>query len=172
MTLTRHTMAWPNVKQVCLTVWREVKITFSMLLDNYYVRIRIIWKEKKGIYFIYPNKIVHFLSMNLKNIIYTLHFAIIFCWQSQSWMLYFNVFDLISFVINVSRLILLYCLVSSLQPCDHLLGKGWPPSSLVCYISLCFCHFLIWCRRSGVIDCINSWSVPSSALSWCNVAAC
>ena len=36
------------------------------------------------------------------------------------------------------------CLVCFSQPCDHLLGKGWPLGSLVCCILLCFCHFSIY----------------------------
>ena len=43
----------------------------------------------------------------------------------------------ILFVIYVSRLTLLYCQACSLQPCDQLLGKGWPLGSLVCDVSLC-----------------------------------
>ena len=41
----------------------------------------------------------------------------------------------------VFRVCLLYCLVCSLQPCGHLLGKGWPLGSLVCDIFLCFVTF-------------------------------
>ena len=36
--------------------------------------------------------------------------------------------------IYVSCLSLLCCLVCSLQPCDHLLGKSWPLASLVCCV--------------------------------------
>ena len=32
-------------------------------------------------------------------------------------------------------------LVCSLQPCGHLLGKGWPLGSLVCYVLLCCVTF-------------------------------
>ena len=49
----------------------------------------------------------------------------------------------ISFVIYVSGLSLLYCVVSSLQPFDRLLEKGWPLGSLVCDVYLCFCDFPI-----------------------------
>ena len=49
--------------------------------------------------------------------------------------------------------VLLYCLVSSLQPCGHLLEKGRPLASLVCDVSLCFCHFP---RADVVFDCIDS----------------
>ena len=54
-----------------------------------------------------------------------------------------------AFLINyVSCLSLLCCLVCSLQPCDHLLGKGWP-------LGL---SFPIGCPESGVVfDCINSF---------------
>ena len=46
--------------------------------------------------------------------------------------------------------------VCSLQPCGHLLGKGWPLGSLVCDIFLCFCHFPMWFPESGVVlDCID-----------------
>ena len=45
------------------------------------------------------------------------------------------------FVIYVSCLSLLFCLVFSLQPCDHLMGKSWPLGSLVCYVYLCFVIF-------------------------------
>ena len=49
----------------------------------------------------------------------------------------------IFFAIYVSRLSLLYmyCLVCSLQLCDHLLGKGWSFGSLVCNVSMCFVCF-------------------------------
>ena len=56
-----------------------------------------------------------------------------------------------SFVIYVSCLSLLCCLVYFLQPHDHLLGKGWPLGSFVCDVFLCFCHFPIWCPGSGVV---------------------
>ena len=53
----------------------------------------------------------------------------------------------------------------SLQPCDHLLRNGWPPGSLVCEVTLCFCRFPIWGTRSSVIiGCIDSWSLPNSLL--------
>ena len=43
-----------------------------------------------------------------------------------------------------------------LQPCGHLLGKGWRLGSLVCDVFLCFCHFPTWCPGSGVVlDCID-----------------
>ena len=51
----------------------------------------------------------------------------------------------IHFVISVSCLSLSYCLVCFLQPCGHLLGKGWPLGSLVRHVYLRFCHFPIWC---------------------------
>ena len=38
------------------------------------------------------------------------------------------------FVIYVLCLPLLYCLVCSLQPCDHLLAKGWSLGTLVCVV--------------------------------------
>ena len=41
------------------------------------------------------------------------------------------------FVICVSCLSLLYCLVCSLQPCDHMLGKDWPLGSLVYVMFSC-----------------------------------
>ena len=46
------------------------------------------------------------------------------------------------FFIYVSCLSWLYCLVSSLRPCDHLLGKGGPLGSLTGDVSLCFVTFL------------------------------
>ena len=58
------------------------------------------------------------------------------------------------FVIYVSCLS--YVLVCSLQPCGHLLGKGWPLGSLVCYVLLRFWHFPMWCPGSNVLfDCID-----------------
>ena len=52
---------------------------------------------------------------------------------------------------------LCFCLVCSLHPCGHLLGKGLTRDSFVCDFFLCFCHFLIWCPGSGVVfDCIDS----------------
>ena len=55
--------------------------------------------------------------------------------------------------------------VSFLQPYNHLLGKGWPLGSLVCDVFWCFCHFPILCLGTGVVlDCIDSWSLPSSLL--------
>ena len=41
----------------------------------------------------------------------------------------------------VSRLYVFYCLVCSMQPCDHLLAKGWSLDYLVCDVSLCFVNF-------------------------------
>ena len=45
----------------------------------------------------------------------------------------------IIFVIYVSCLSC--CLVCSLQPCGHLMGKDWPLGSLVCDVFLCFVTF-------------------------------
>ena len=59
----------------------------------------------------------------------------------------------------------LFCVclcLTVLQPCGHLLGKGWPHSSPVCDVFLCICHFPTRCPGSGVVpDCINSRSLPS-----------
>ena len=58
------------------------------------------------------------------------------------------------------------CLVCSLQPCDYLLRKCWPLGSGL----WCFCVFVtfhIWWPGSGVVNvlnCIVSWSLPSSLL--------
>ena len=41
-------------------------------------------------------------------------------------------------------------LVCSLDPCGHLLVKGWPLGSLVCDAFVCFCHFPMLCPGSGV----------------------
>ena len=43
--------------------------------------------------------------------------------------------------IKVSCLSLLCCRLCSFQPCDYLLGNGWPLSSLVCCIFWCFVTF-------------------------------
>ena len=52
---------------------------------------------------------------------------------------------------------LCYCLFCVLQPCGHLLGKGWPLGSSVCDVFLCICHFPIQCPGSGVVlNCISS----------------
>ena len=67
-------------------------------------------------------------------------------------------------VICSSCFSLLYCLyvlwssvVTSWESADLL--------ALVRNVFFCFCHFPIWCPRSGVVlDCINSWSLPSSLL--------
>ena len=58
------------------------------------------------------------------------------------------------FVIYVSCLAcFIFC---SLQPCCHLLGRGWPLGSLVYGGLLCFCHFPLWGPGSGVVlDCID-----------------
>ena len=48
-------------------------------------------------------------------------------------------------------------LVCQLQPFGHLLGRGLPLGSLVCYVLLYFCHFAMWFPGSGVaLDCIDS----------------
>ena len=45
--------------------------------------------------------------------------------------------------------------------------KGLTSWLYVCDVSLCFCHFPIWCPRSGeVLDCIKSWSFPSLQVSY------
>ena len=41
--------------------------------------------------------------------------------------------------------------VCFLQPCGHLLEKGWPFDSSVCDVFLCFCHFPIWSPLSCVV---------------------
>ena len=39
--------------------------------------------------------------------------------------------------------------------------------ALLCVMFLVFCHFPIWCLRSGVVlDCIESWSLPSIVTSF------
>ena len=55
-----------------------------------------------------------------------------------------------------------YCRVCFLQPCGHLLGKGWPLGSLVCDVPcVVFFHFPILCPGSGVVlDCNDSRSLP------------
>ena len=81
--------------------------------------------------------------------------------------------NLITFLTGRSKAVLLlwiffFCICMSacfLQPCGHLLGKGWPLGCLVCDVFLCFCHFPTWCPGSGVVfDCINSWYFLSSLL--------
>ena len=54
------------------------------------------------------------------------------------------------YLIFVIYVLCLSCsLVFSLQPCGHLLGKGWPLGLLVCEVILC--------PGSGVLlDCIDS----------------
>ena len=50
--------------------------------------------------------------------------------------------------------------VCSLQPCGHLLVKGWPFGSLLCEVFLWFYHFSLWCPGSGdVLDCIPDFCV-------------
>ena len=69
----------------------------------------------------------------------------------------------ILYVICVSCLSFLNCLVFFLQPCDHQLEKGWPLGPLVCDVFLCFCLFFKWWHGSGmVLKFINSWYLPSS----------
>ena len=48
------------------------------------------------------------------------------------------------FLLFMFHVSLAYCLVRSLQPCDHLLEKGGSLGSLVCDVFLCFCHFPIY----------------------------
>ena len=60
------------------------------------------------------------------------------------------------FLLTVPRSIFFYIMFQiylcyAVQPCDHLLGKGSPLGSLVCYAFLCFCHFPNWCSESGMI---------------------
>ena len=54
-----------------------------------------------------------------------------------------------------------------LMPCGHLLGKSWPGSRLWCLIvKLSLSH---WYPGSGVVlDCIDSWSLPSFSLRLVN----
>ena len=42
----------------------------------------------------------------------------------------------------ICALSLPYCRVCFLQPCGHLLGKGWPLGSCVCDVFLCFVAIL------------------------------
>ena len=58
-----------------------------------------------------------------------------------------------------------YCIVCSLQPCGHLLGKDCHLDSLVCDVFLCFMSLPHIVVGSGVVlDCMDSWSLPSSLL--------
>ena len=75
----------------------------------------------------------------------------IVCQQRVNWPFQGGLLLWILFVICVSCLS--WWLVCSLQPCGHLLGKGWPLGSFV-WCLLVFCHFPIWCPGSGVVfDC-------------------
>ena len=59
-----------------------------------------------------------------------------------------------SFLLFISFISLLCCLGCSLQPCDHLLGKGWPLGSLVYCVFVTFPFGVpdqVW-----VLDCIDS----------------
>ena len=78
-------------------------------------------------------------------------------WFEQFFLLTFkggvSFVDLFCYLCFVS--VMLSCM--SLQPCGHLLGKGWSLSSLVCDVFLCYSHFPMWCPGSGlVLDCIDS----------------
>ena len=45
--------------------------------------------------------------------------------------------------------------------------KGLTSWLSVCYVSFCFCHFPVWCPRSGVVlDCMDSWSFLSLLVSY------
>ena len=64
-------------------------------------------------------------------------------------------------------LMCLACHAYLLQPCGHLLGKGWPLGSLVCDVFLLFLSLshTIPCPGSCVlIYCIDSLPLPSSLL--------
>ena len=63
------------------------------------------------------------------------------------------------FVIFICALSLPYCRVCFLQPCGHLLGKGWPLGSCVCDVFLCFCRFpvrcpVLRCRIDGTTESV------------------
>ena len=66
-----------------------------------------------------------------------------FCERSRAVLLLW-----IFFVIYVSRLSLLCCLVCFLRPCGRLLGKEWP---IVFLCLVCFWYFPIWCLVPGVV---------------------
>ena len=70
-----------------------------------------------------------------------------------------------SFMIFLSCFCYAFVRICLLMPCGHLLGKGWPLGSrLWCLIvKLSLSH---WYPGSGVVlDCIDSWSLPSFLLS-------
>ena len=74
---------------------------------------------------------------------------------------------LLSCIIYVISVLFCYALINVclLMICGHLLGKGWPLGSrLWCLIvTLLLSH---WYPGSGVVlDCIDSWSLPSFLLS-------
>ena len=72
-------------------------------------------------------------------------------------------FCYLCFVFVIFSCLFIYCSLRSL------LGKGWPLGSLVCYVLLCFCHFLMWCPGSGVLlDCIDSGSISLLTMSYPN----
>ena len=37
-----------------------------------------------------------------------------------------------------------FCAALSLQPSDHLLGKGYPLGSNLCDVYFCLCHFPVY----------------------------
>ena len=71
-----------------------------------------------------------------------------------------------SFILFLSCFCYAFVCVCLLMPCGHLLRKGWPLGfRLWCLIvKLSLSH---WYPGSGVVlDCIDSWSLPSFLL-WC-----
>ena len=74
-----------------------------------------------------------------------------------------------SFILFLSCVCYAFVRVCSLMPCGHLLGKGWPLGSrLWCLIvSVLLSH---WYTESCVVlDCIDSWFVPSFLLGNSNI---
>ena len=71
---------------------------------------------------------------------------------------------LLLFILFVICVFLSYCLVFSLQPCGHLLGKGWPLGSLVCdvFYVLSLSHMVFWVGCGTWL--FDFWSLPSSLL--------
>ena len=91
-------------------------------------------------------KVNHVIGANSSNIISNMSFNANrenrILAKISKFTVFVNLFQLL-FVLCVS--LLLYCLVCSLEPCDHLLGKG----SLVLDVFLCSCHIPNWYSGSG-----------------------
>ena len=124
----------------CLILWLSIGST----------KLSVLYKSQQIVFIALLRQLNCFFVFLQKNKIQQLSKVVLLLW--------------IIYVISV-----LFCYafmyICLLMPCGHLLGKGWPLGSRL-WCSILRLSLPRWYPGSGVVlDCIDSWSLPSFLLS-------